>query len=151
MMIYKNDGKKGFAVSSNLISSEKLGTMGLTAAIFAVILLITKGGDGKKSKKSAASKKDKKQTKIKKLLRVAIIPSIMKIAKFSVSQGKLQSLIKKVKNGEDITNGLNFTFNGEPVDLKVTQEEPSEPKTVCGMEIIEPINIGGEEEIYEHL
>lgn len=148
MMIYKNDGKKGFAVSTNLVSREKLGAAGLTAAIFAFMLLITKNDKKSKSKKVKPQKPQRKskKSKSKGLIRLMFIPAIMKAAKFAVTQGKLQSLVSKVKSGE----GININaFKDAPSEEEASKDNAT--VNVCGLEIIEPIDITGEEEVYEHI
>lgn len=150
MMIYKNDGKKGFAVSTNIVNRENLGAAGLTATVLALVLIITNGNrnikSGRKETNSQKPRKKNKKSKTKGLIRLLFIPAIMKTAKFAVTQGKLQSLVRKIKAGENI--GFNI------VNDDIAKDEPQKddkPVSVCGMEIIEPINIGGEEEVYEHL
>lgn len=145
MTIYKSDGKKGFAATTNLINRENLTAAGLTAAIAAVMLLVVKGSPIKKTKADKSRKKDKKG-RPKGALKTLILPTAFRLAKSAVSQGKLQGILKKVNVGEDI--GINISL--ENSNEEEVQKE-NKPVTVCGLEIIEPINIGSEEEIYEHL
>lgn len=165
MTVYKSNGKSGFSVSVNL-SQESLAAAGLTAAIAAVMLLIVKGRPHKKAgskssgkeakkrkpkskekdKKSKPKSESKKKSKFGWAVKTLILPIIFRLAKSAVTQGKLQGILKKVKAGEDI--GINANADA-PAGEEAVQED--KPVTVCGLEIIEPINVGGEDEIYEHL
>lgn len=152
MMIYKNDGKKGFAVSANIIRQENLKAGGLTLAILGAILLIVKAAplkkaDGKKPKKEKSKKTAKKGKSSKKgLWKVLIIPAAAKAAKAIVTENNLLDLVKKVKAGENVTTDIF----GKSTAEEETQKE-KEPVTVCGMEIIEPIDIDSEERVYEYI
>ena len=54
--------------------------------------------------------------------------------------------MKKVKAGEDI--GINASMEATAGEEAGNDDKPV---TVCGLEIIDPINVSSEEEIYEHL
>lgn len=132
MMIYKNNGKGGFAVGSNRFSREDLAAGGIAA--FALILMSLIG--------LAKPKKERKKSAIARILSA---PFLFRLAKAGVSRINLDSLVKKAENGEVVS-----TFFTDDVPAEDTYSESTEENS-DGVEVIPSAPIASEDEVYEHI
>ena len=131
---FSKDGKRGFAVGTNGFTSEKIAAGALTAAaglvmagiggLFGIFKKPAKSSRAKGGKTKSAAKRSKK----KKPLLIIALPILYKFLKGQIQKNYIADLAHDVENAD------------EP--LKVLDS---------GIEIIDAIPIGSEEEVYEHV
>ena len=129
---FSKDAKRGFVVGANNVTPEKLAAGAVTLASGLMISVV--GGLLKPRKKSHRAKgRDHENDKKKPPILALALPLVYKTAK---SAFKKKSLI-------DTLNGLTAQFAKE-----AKPEIMPEPD---GVEVIDAIPIGSEEEVYEHI
>jgi hypothetical protein len=142
MMIYKNNGKGGFAVGSNRFSREDLAAGGIAALALVLMSLIGLAKPKKERKKSAVA-------------RILSAPFLFRLAKAGVSRINLDSLVKKAKNGEVVstffTDDIIHDDDGSVEDTYAEGFAENIDENADGVEVIPSTPIASEEEVYEHI
>lgn len=164
MMIYKNNGKSGFAIGSNRFSREDLAAGGIAAFALILMSLIGLAKPKKERRKGAAA-------------RILSAPFLFRLAKAGISKVDLNSLVKKAKNGEavstffaedishgdkgsaeDISHGNKGSAedvahgdNGSAEDTYAQGFAEDIDESLYGIETIPSTPIASEEEVYEHI
>lgn len=153
MMIYKNNGKSGFAIGSNRFSREDLAAGGIAAFALILMSLIGLAKPKKERRKGAAA-------------RILSAPFLFRLAKAGISKVNLDSLVKKAKNGEavstffaeDISHGVDGSAEDISHGNKVSAEDTYAQgfaedidESSYGIETIPSTPIASEEEVYEHI
>lgn len=153
MMIYKNNGKSGFAIGSNRFSREDLAAGGIAAFALILMSLIGLAKPKKERRKGAAA-------------RILSAPFLFRLAKAGISKVNLDSLVKKAKNGEavstffaeDISHGNKGSAeyiarddNGSAEDTYAQGFAEDIDESSYGIETIPSTPIASEEEVYEHI
>ncbi len=138
-MIYKNNGKGGFAVGGNRPTREDLAAGGIAAFALAVMALI-------------GLAKPKKARKTGAVARLLSAPFIFRLAKAGVSRLNLESLAQKARSGDTIT-----TFFTQDVSQKDAAEDEANgsgeafDNNESELEVIASTPIASEDEVYEHI
>lgn len=153
MMIYKSNGKSGFAIGSNRFSREDLAAGGIAAFALILMSLIGLAKPKKERRKGAAA-------------RILSAPFLFRLAKAGISKVNLDSLVKKAKNGEavstffaeDISHGVDGSAediahgdNGSAEDTYAQGFAEDIDESLYGIETIPSTPIASEEEVYEHI
>ena len=153
MMIYKNNGKSGFAIGSNRFSREDLAAGGIAAFAIILMSLIGLAKPKKERRKGAAA-------------RILSAPFLFRLAKAGISKVDLNSLVKKAKNGEavstffaeDIAHGdkgsAEYIAHGDKGSAEDTYAQgfaEDIDESSYGIETIPSTPIASEEEVYEHI
>ena len=164
MMIYKSNGKSGFAIGSNRFSREDLAAGGIAAFALILMSLIGLAKPKKERRKGAAA-------------RILSAPFLFRLAKAGISKVNLDSLVKKAKNGEavstffaeDISHGVDGSAedishgdkgsaedvahgdNGSAEDTYAQGFAEDIDESSYGIETIPSTPIASEEEVYEHI
>lgn len=153
MMIYKNNGRSGFAIGSNRFSREDLAAGGIAAFAIILMSLIGLAKPKKERRKGAAA-------------RILSAPFLFRLAKAGISKVNLDSLVKKAKNGEtvstffveDIAHGdkgsaedISHGVDGSAEDTYAQGFAEDIDESSYGIETIPSTPIASEEEVYEHI
>lgn len=153
MMIYKNNGKSGFAIGSNRFSREDLAAGGIAAFALILMSLIGLAKPKKERRKGAAA-------------RILSAPFLFRLAKAGISKVNLNSLVKKAKNGEAVSTffaeDISHGDKGSAEDIAHGDKGSAEDtyaqgfaedidESSYGIETIPSTPIASEEEVYEHI
>lgn len=142
MMIYKNNGKSGFAIGSNRFSREDLAAGGIAAFALILMSLIGLAKPKKERRKGAAA-------------RILSAPFLFRLAKAGISKVNLDSLVKKAKNGEAVSTffaeDISHGDKGSAEDTYAQGFAEDIDESSYGIETIPSTPIASEEEVYEHI
>lgn len=141
-MIYKNNGKGGFAIGTNRFSREDLAAGGIAAVALAAMAVIGGLGKPKKARKKGA------------VVRLLSAPLLFRLAKSGVSKINLEALAKKARSGENVSTF--FTNSASEEEDSANADISNDSAEISGdddseLEVIESTPIASEDEVYEHI